>query len=55
MPDMTGLSEAAREALDDLWHNCDLIACRPLPCEVVWTLERVGMTTAESRAFAGLQ
>ena len=37
------LSEQMLQALDDLDHNCDLIACRPLPCEVRWTLERAGL------------
>ena len=41
MPDISNLTEAERDALDDLWHNCDLIHTRPLPCEIEWTLERV--------------
>lgn len=32
---------AQAEALDDLFHNCDLIGRTPLPCEIDWVLERL--------------
>jgi hypothetical protein len=47
------LSLGAISALDDLDHNCDLIAVRPSPAEIVWTLERAGVdatTVAEIRS-----
>ncbi|WP_295706091.1 hypothetical protein [uncultured Brevundimonas sp.] len=35
------LTRAQAEALEELFHQCDLIATRPLPCEIEWTLNRV--------------
>lgn len=35
------LTPAQEEALEELFHQCDLIATRPLPCEIAWALERV--------------
>lgn len=35
------LSPAEAEALDDLFHNADLIGRQPLPCEIDWALARV--------------
>ena len=32
------LTPAQAEALDDLFHQCDLINARPLPCEIDWAL-----------------
>ncbi len=34
------LTPAEEEALEDLFHNCDLISTRPLPCEIEWALAR---------------
>ena len=34
------LNPAQAEALDDLFHQCDLINARPLPCEIDWALAR---------------
>lgn len=36
-PDLT---PAQLEALDDLYHQCDLISTRPLRSEIAWTLDR---------------
>ena len=47
------LSLDALSALDDLDHNCDLIATQPTPGEIVWTLERAGVdagTVSEIRS-----
>lgn len=32
---------AQAEALDNLFHNCDLIGRTPLPCEITWTLQQI--------------
>ena len=34
------LTPAQTEALEELFHQCDLIATRPLPCEIAWALDR---------------
>lgn len=36
------LTSAQLEAIDDLEHQCDLIATRPQANEVRWVLERAG-------------
>lgn len=43
IPDV--LTAAQEEALEELFHQCDLIATRPLPCEIAWALERVSNRT----------
>lgn len=40
MPSDRPLSPAEAEALDELFHQLDLIGARPLPCEIAWALER---------------
>lgn len=40
MPDLATLTQAQRDALENLLHNLDLIGAQPLPCEIAWTLER---------------
>lgn len=34
------LTPAQEAALDDLFHQCDLINASPLPCEIEWALNR---------------
>lgn len=34
------LTPAQEEALEELFHQCDLINARPLPCEIEWALNR---------------
>lgn len=40
------------EAIDDLEHNCDLIAVRPTTAEIRWTLERFGAAPEVIAAIA---
>ena len=40
------LTPAQEEALAELFHQCDLIATRPLPCEIEWVLHRVASHVA---------
>lgn len=34
------LTPEQEAALEDLFHQCDLINARPLPCEIEWALSR---------------
>lgn len=34
------LTPEQAEAIDELFHQCDLIATRPLPCEIAWALRK---------------
>lgn len=34
------LTPEQAEAIDELFHQCDLIATRPLPCEIEWALRK---------------
>jgi hypothetical protein len=47
------LPPGVEEALDDLEHNCDLINARPLPCEVRWVLDRLGVSHGLAAQIAG--
>lgn len=44
------LTLAELEALEELEHQCDLIATRPLPCEIEWALSRVRENTPLGRS-----
>ncbi|WP_292229480.1 hypothetical protein [Brevundimonas sp.] len=35
------LTPAQEAALDELFHQCDLINARPLPCEIDWAPKNV--------------
>lgn len=40
------LTRAQEQALDDLFHQCDLISTRPQPSEIEWVLQREALGTA---------
>ncbi|WP_374390176.1 hypothetical protein [Brevundimonas sp.] len=36
------LTPEQEAALEELFHQCDLISARPLPCEIEWVLQKNG-------------
>lgn len=40
MPDLENLTPAQREAVEDCFHQSDLIGRLPLPCEIEWALNK---------------
>lgn len=43
------LTHAQAEAVEDCFHNSDLIGHTPLPREIEWALKRVGARHAPTR------
>ena len=41
MPDLDTLTPAQREAVEDCFHQSDLIGRLPMPCEIEWALQRL--------------
>lgn len=39
------LTPEQEAALDELYHQCDLISTRPLPCEIHWAIESATRST----------
>lgn len=39
------LTPEQEAALEELFHQCDLISARPLPCEIEWALRNVTSLT----------
>lgn len=39
------LTPEQEAALEELFHQCDLINARPLPCEIDWALQNVTSLT----------
>lgn len=40
IPDLENLTPAQREAVEDCFHQSDLIGRLPLPCEIEWAINR---------------
>lgn len=43
------LTRAQAEAVEDCFHNSDLIGRAPLACEIEWALKRAGARHAPTR------
>lgn len=41
MPDLDTLTPDQREAVEECFHQSDLIGRLPLPCEIEWALQNV--------------